>query len=85
VPRGFIVSTSAYREFVKANKLDAVIQQALEELAPENADALENASQKIRTAFSQGKMPADITQEIQTAYQNLPHPESLSQRERDSG
>ena len=27
VPRGFIVSTNAYREFVKANKLDGVIQQ----------------------------------------------------------
>ncbi|HXD10434.1 MAG TPA: PEP/pyruvate-binding domain-containing protein, partial [Anaerolineales bacterium] len=74
VPRGFIVSTNAYREFVKANKLDAVIQQALEELVPENADALENASQTIRAAFSQGKMPAEITEEIQTTYAELPHP-----------
>ena len=40
VPRGFIVSTNAYREFVKANKLDAVIQQALDGLKPEDADAL---------------------------------------------
>ena len=75
VPRGFIVSTNAYREFVKANKLDVVIQQALEELAPENADALENASQTIRAAFSQGDMPARIHLEIQSAYKEL-HPQS---------
>ena len=71
VPRGFIVSTNAYREFVKANKLDAVIQQALEGLAPENADALENASQTIRSAFAQGVLPSAIHHEIQTAYVEL--------------
>ena len=71
VPRGFIVSTSAYREFVNANKLDAVIQQALEGLKPEDADALENASQTIRRAFEQGTVRSDIHQEIQTAYAEL--------------
>jgi pyruvate,water dikinase len=71
VPRGFIVSTAAYREFVRANKLDVVIQQALEGLAPENANALENASQTIRTAFEQGTVRSDIHQEIQTAYAEL--------------
>ena len=52
VPRGFIVSTAAYREFVHANGLDAIIGQALEELEPEDAGGLENASQAIREAMS---------------------------------
>ena len=76
VPRGFILSTNAYREFVEANKLDVVIQQAMEELASEAADALENASQTIRSAFSQGDLPSAIHQEIQTAYAEL-NPKSL--------
>jgi phosphohistidine swiveling domain-containing protein len=71
VPRGFIVSTNAYREFVKANGLDAVIQQALEGLVPEDADALENASQTIRQAFEGGVLSAGIHQEIQTAYAEI--------------
>lgn len=71
VPRGFIISTDAYREFVKANKLEAVIQQAAEGLGPENTEALENASQTIRAAFSQGDLSANIHQEIQTAYAGL--------------
>ena len=71
VPRGFIVSTNAYREFVKTNKLDGIIQQALEGLKPEDADALENASQTIRRAFEGGVLPSGIHQEIQTAYTEL--------------
>ncbi|HEU0296728.1 MAG TPA: PEP/pyruvate-binding domain-containing protein [Anaerolineales bacterium] len=71
VPRGFIVSTNAYREFVQANGLDGVIQQALEGLKPEDADALESASRTIRRAFDQGVLPSGIHQEIQTAYSEL--------------
>jgi len=68
VPRGFIISTAAYREFVNTNGLDGGIRESIQGLKPEDADALENASQKIRTAFSGGKMPAEIAKAIQAAY-----------------
>jgi len=68
VPQGFIVSTTAYREFVKANRLDNVIQTSTQELQPEDASALEKASQTIRISFSQGELPANITQKIQAKY-----------------
>src|SRR5690242_174545 len=71
VPRGFIVSTDAYRAFVKLNALDGVIQSALQELTTEDADGLENASETIRSAFSQGDLPMDVHQEIQSAYAAL--------------
>ena len=81
VPRGFIVSTYGYREFVKANKLEAVIGGALDGIAPEDVDALENASQTIRSAFSQGVLPANIHQEVQIAYAELnPQPETKNQK-----
>ena len=81
VPRGFIVSTNAYREFIKANRLDAVIGGGLEGLAPEDIDALENASQAIRRAFERGNVRSDIHQEIQTAYAELnPQSEAKNQK-----
>jgi pyruvate,water dikinase len=80
VPPGYIVSTEAYREFVKANGLAGVIQQALEGLKPENADALESASRTIRRAFDQGVLPAGIHQEIQTAYGELNRQSSIKNR-----
>jgi rifampicin phosphotransferase len=71
VPRGFIVSTNAYREFVKANGLEGVIQQELEELESEDVNELENASEAIRAAFAQGDIPARIHLEILSAYAEL--------------
>jgi len=71
VPRGFIVSTNAYREFVKGNGLEGVIKQELEELESEDTDELENASQGIREAFGQGDIPARIHLEILSAYAEL--------------
>ena len=71
VPRGFILSTSAYREFVRVNKLDVIIQQALKGLKPEDTDVLEHASQTIRQAFAEGVLPTGIHSEIQSAYAEL--------------
>jgi len=71
VPRGFIVSTNAYREFVKGNSLEGVIKQELEELESEDTNELENASEAIRSAFLQGDIPARIHLEILSAYAEL--------------
>jgi rifampicin phosphotransferase len=71
VPRGFIVSTAAYLEYVRANALEAVIEESIRGLGGGDADALEDASKKIRSAFAQGKLPAGIGNEIQAAYEDL--------------
>ena len=76
VPRGFIVSTNAYREFVKGNALEGVIKQELEELESEGTDELENSSQAIREAFLQGDIPARIHLEILSAYAEIGNGES---------
>ncbi len=85
VPCGFILSTAAYREFVKVNRLEKTIQESIRGLKPEDTDALEKASQMIRNTFSGGVMPAEIAFAIQIAYAELPHPVSLSQWERGWG
>lgn len=68
VPRGFIVPTGAYRAFVAANTLQAVIAAALEKVQAQDASALEAASAKIRAAFSAGKLPAETEAAIRAAY-----------------
>jgi rifampicin phosphotransferase len=71
VPRGFMISTEAYREFVKRNTLAERIEAATIKLALEDTNALEDASQTIRAAFSAGVMPSDITTAIVNAYHEL--------------
>ncbi len=71
VPPGFIISTEVYRAFVGANSLQTVIQSAVENLAADEAGALEQASARIRTAFSAGKMTVETESTVRTAYGNL--------------
>jgi phosphohistidine swiveling domain-containing protein len=71
VPPGFILTTEAYRAFVKANSLQTVIQSALENLSAEESSALEQASTRIRIAFSAGSMSVDMESVIHDAYDGL--------------
>ncbi|HSF80381.1 MAG TPA: PEP/pyruvate-binding domain-containing protein [Anaerolineales bacterium] len=70
VPPGFIISTGAYQRFVATNELQPVIQAALENLSADTAGALEQASAKIRAAFSAGRLPQEITTAILSACEN---------------
>jgi rifampicin phosphotransferase len=68
VPPGFIISTEAYRAFVAENNLPAVIESALENLPVDDPGVLEEASAKIRTAFSAGNIPAGIKEALLAKY-----------------
>src|SRR5215212_1389852 len=68
VPRGFIISTDAYRAFVEANRWLPMIESAVENISAEDAGALEKISAQIRAAFSLGLMPPQIESAIRDAY-----------------
>ncbi len=68
VPRGFIVSTAAYRAYVAANSLDGLIDEATLDLSLDEPAALEAASQTIRAAFSAGTLPPDLAAALCNAY-----------------
>ncbi len=71
VPRGFIISTDAYREFVSVNRWLPAILSGVAELSAEDASALERASAQIRAAFSAGKIPEEVESAIRAAYAEL--------------
>ena len=67
VPRGFIVSTAAYRAFVEENRWLSVIESTVDDLSGEDVGALEKASAQIRAAFSVGVIPAGVLAAIRAA------------------
>ncbi len=71
VPPGFIITTDAYHAFVTMNQLQASIVGLAENASPEDSTRLENTSAEIRALFERGKIPADITAEIMSAYRDL--------------
>ncbi len=72
VPDGFIVTTSAYRQFVRANDLDAIIASATAEVTTGESERLDTASQVIGAAFGQAHMPAEVERAVLAAYTGLP-------------
>jgi rifampicin phosphotransferase len=70
VPRGFVITTRAYREFVTHNQLQPHIVAAARAATDEPA-SLEQAAQTIRTLFEQGALPDEIAAEIDRAYASL--------------
>ena len=71
VPPGFIICTSAYKEYVRANQLDSVLRAALGEVDASDLALLERASSAIRQVFAAGSLPEATRQHISHAYREL--------------
>jgi pyruvate,water dikinase len=74
VPPGFIIGTPAYKAFVETNRLQKVIDSTLANVDWQKTEALETASARIRTAFSNGRLPAEIRTAVCQAYLELGSP-----------
>lgn len=71
VPFGFAVTAAAYAHFIKENKLDAKIREALAELDTHNIKQLEDKGQKVRQLILEAVFPTDLEAEIKAAFGEL--------------
>ncbi len=71
VPPGFVVTTNAYRRFVKETGLEEEIRKLLSGLNVDDTAALDEVSRKIRQLFMEKPMPKDIEEAIRNAYREL--------------
>src|SRR6267143_4855775 len=60
VPGGFATTAQAFREFLRANGLDARIEQGLRSLEPKDVTALAARGAEIRSWILQAPFPADF-------------------------
>lgn len=70
VPPGFVVTTDAYRLFLKENDLTELFTRALGE-AGNSPKKLQAAAALIRTSILTGTLPSAVSDEIAKAYENL--------------
>ena len=70
VPRGFVITADAYREFLKENKIDEIISTTLDE-AHEDEQALLSAAAEFRKRILAGYLPAQLEKEIRAKYAEL--------------
>ncbi|MDZ4268925.1 MAG: PEP/pyruvate-binding domain-containing protein [Mycobacterium sp.] len=70
VPPGFVVTTAAYRQFVREHALEPLIRQEMADLGAD-PDAVAAASLRLRNAFESAPMSAAVTEQIAAAYTEL--------------
>lgn len=68
VPPGYIIATSAYDEYVEANKLQSIIDENISSIN-DSVESLQTASEHIRQAFTEARIPKTLREEIIEAYQ----------------
>lgn len=71
IPPGFFVTTSAYREFVRANAITAPLQRLAQSVTPNDPVALDAVAEQIRALFSCGEMPDEVSRAIIKGYAAL--------------
>ncbi|MEN4042135.1 MAG: PEP/pyruvate-binding domain-containing protein [Anaerolineaceae bacterium] len=74
VPHGFLVTTRAYSNYVTAHGLQTHIDHALASLQVQDAALLEQAAERIRGAFRNGRIADDLAAELGAAYRELGAP-----------
>lgn len=68
VPGGFATTAAAYRDFLKSNGLDSRIAEQLDNLDVDNIAALTSAGKCIRDAIMESPLPAELMQQIESAW-----------------
>jgi pyruvate,water dikinase len=71
VPGGFATTSAAYREFLKADKLDERIHATLKDLDVDDIDALNEAGQTIRNWISRARLPERLMEELRSAWTEM--------------
>jgi pyruvate,water dikinase len=71
VPEGFLLSTEAYRRFVKVNELQETILQTVADAAADPTASLELACAHVQSLFEAAKLPREIAESITQAYAAL--------------
>lgn len=78
VPPGFVVTTEAYRRFVRARGLEAEIRRTLADASTPEAQA--GASGRLRSLFDEVEPDEDLVREIAVAYERLGPAEPVAVR-----
>lgn len=71
VPPGFVITTWAYRTFMKANRLDALVVEKLSALDIRDYDALLELTDEIQRSILNARMPSEVQKAVRQAYENL--------------
>lgn len=84
IPLGFIITTQAFTDFLKHNKLNEIIEQTLNLVNFENSHEIAQASSHIETLISKAEIPNSVVEQIVHYYDTLKEHEDTYYRKNHS-
>ena len=76
LPRGFVVTASAFHYFLEAGNLRAALDNHLRQLNLDDPEGLEAGSQALQALIREAEIPAAILEEMRRAQAGLPDPQA---------
>ncbi|MBU3934493.1 phosphoenolpyruvate synthase [Patescibacteria group bacterium] len=71
LPEGFALTTNAYWQFLKVNKLDKALEGFFKEFNPQSVKSIQETGKKCREAILATEFPEELKKEILIAYEQL--------------
>ena len=71
IPGGFIVTATAYRDFLEETGLKKLIKDTLKDLNSKNIPQLQKKCKFIREAIKKAEFPADMRKQIEDGYREM--------------
>src|SRR6476469_7357149 len=71
IPGGFVITVSAYQEFILHNNLDEKIRDLVRQIDYNSVESLRRAGLQIRNLIRNGRFPTALSQEIINYYFEL--------------
>lgn len=73
VPSGFVVTTRAFEQFIRALERDAPVRAAVGSLGPDDLDGVSKCSKALRARVERLPLPPAVLKEITSAHAKLCH------------
>ncbi|MBN2228457.1 MAG: hypothetical protein JW779_02615 [Candidatus Thorarchaeota archaeon] len=71
VPKGFVITTDAYREFISFNNLEQIANKYLVDFNHEDTEQLRNAANRMREEIEKASLPDHLISKVKLAYSEL--------------
>jgi len=71
IPSGFVITVSAYREFLQYNNLEGTIRHIIDTIDYGSIESLRRGGQQIRLLLQNGRIPKPMSEVIIGAYEKL--------------
>lgn len=71
IPGGFVITVSAYHEFIRYNNLESTLRHIIGTIDYDNIESLRRGGSQVRLLINNARFPKEISEQVILAYEEL--------------